>query len=477
MATPRLTGNRRPRPVLRSLVVLGSTLSSARAVSTYNFGSRVGGAILHYEFSRDECLSSTFTDSASTPLFGRLLRTSQTSCHDGLGVELSAYTTAGSAQVLSENNATAFITAMSGQTSFTLEFWAATEVNSADATDRPIVTIGAVGDSTANTCDSSNTHGTYGLTAYDRESNQKLYFQYAAEISGADYCPVLDSLGGSATSNHSHFVLTVAPNDPNEVAWYVDGALSFSSITTGKNIGSASGAAISTLWAQWGTSYRLQLFGDTQAATIPWNGNLYGLAMYRTALTAAEVLQNYNARLPDSPPSVTTFSATVNEDGMPQDYRKDPSKYNGATSVPALELEWVALTAADQDEEASYPNYNATDQRVRPMAVFLSSLPAKARLYQFVSGAEITATPAEVPPSYEDSSGSVYDAAAAMALSSSVALTKTYRVRVRPDKDQYSDMVSCEPVACLLRRLSFPLARWQHPSRPTRARRTPAAGT
>jgi len=312
-----------------------------------------------------------------------------------------------------------------------------------------------------------------------------MYFWYDSYRSsdGGHYCPKRNTDAATKSRNTSHFVVTWEPGSPNTVTLYTDGTLDSVKTTVGS--GTTKGnLPLADLWAHWSTGHRLQLFGDTRnqsssgiPESAPWNGNLYGLAMYRTALTAAEVLQNYNARLPDSPPSVTTFSATVNEDGMPQDYRKDPSKYNGATSVPALELEWVALTAADQDEEASYPNYNATDQRVRPMAVFLSSLPAKARLYQFVSGAEITATPAEVPPSYEDSSGSVYDAAAAMALSSSVALTKTYRVRVRPDKDQYSDMVSCEPVACLLRRLSFPLARWQHPSRPTRARRTPAAGT
>jgi CTP synthase len=48
---------------------------------------------------------------------------------------------------------------------------------------------------------------------------------------------------------------------------------------------------------------------------MPWNGAIYSLAMYDRALSAAEVAQNFAARLPDSPPVARSFTAQVSEDG------------------------------------------------------------------------------------------------------------------------------------------------------------------
>ena len=232
--------------------------------------------------------------------------------------------------------------------------------------------------------------------------------------------------------------MQVEPGSPNKATWYVDGVLSSSSSTLGNNIGVAGGVEIASQWELWPSTYQLQVFGDTQTSQRPWNGNLYSLAMYDFSLTAAEVLQNYNARLPDSPPVSVDFTGTVNEDGMPAAYRKDPALYWGPDAVPALELGWVSLAAVDQDEDTGFPNYNASDRVRRPMKVFVGSLPPRAKLYHFASGAEITAAPAEVPPTFEDGSGNLYDAAGALALGSGVHLTKSYRVRVRPERDQFS---------------------------------------
>ena len=143
--------------------------------AVYNFGNRTSGAILHYEFPRSECTTGTFFDSVGTGLFGTLTRSSESSCNDGLGVTLSGYnTTSGGAQVVSSADATAFKAAMAGNGEFTLEFWAQTEDDSSSSTNRPVVTIGAVGDTTPSDCEAGGPHATYGLTVYDRESNNKV---------------------------------------------------------------------------------------------------------------------------------------------------------------------------------------------------------------------------------------------------------------------------------------------------------------
>lgn len=142
--------------------------------SIYTHGARVPGAIVHYEFPRDECKANAFSDSASDALFGTLVRSSKTSCNNGLGVSLTNYSTSGAAQVVSSQTSAAFVSRMSGTGSFSLEFWMASEYDSSDFTDRPLFTIGKVGDTTGDTCISTHSHGTYGMSLYDRESDNNV---------------------------------------------------------------------------------------------------------------------------------------------------------------------------------------------------------------------------------------------------------------------------------------------------------------
>jgi hypothetical protein len=159
--------------------------------SVYNYGSRVDGAIVHYEMPRDECISGSFTDSATDNLFGNLIRESTTSCNNGIGVKLIDYEVANTqAQVVSQYDATDFIAVMDNSANFTLEFWMDSSEGSGASTDRPIITIGTVDDSVNNDClATGHSHITYGITVYDRASTGKIYFYYSAEVNGKNYCP------------------------------------------------------------------------------------------------------------------------------------------------------------------------------------------------------------------------------------------------------------------------------------------------
>jgi hypothetical protein len=149
-------------------------LASVEVESVYNFGTRVDGALFHFEFPREECVSGTFSDSGRS-LFGNLNRNMDTtSCNNGLGVALENYYRTGSAQVKSDYNATDFIDAMNGLSNYTLEIWKRSADNqdndrAANAVSLPIVTIGADNDDTQNTCGTNSLHTTYNLQSFETE--------------------------------------------------------------------------------------------------------------------------------------------------------------------------------------------------------------------------------------------------------------------------------------------------------------------
>jgi hypothetical protein len=163
------------------------------------------------------------------------------------------------------------------------------------------------------------------------------------------------------------------------------------------------------------------------------------VAIYNRSLTASEVAQNYEAKLPDSPPVPISHRATVNEDGMSAAVRKDSSIYEGGVAVE--NLDYISLSASDQDEVEGYPNYNATDSVYRPMMVWVATLPTQAALYDYTNGTSLDSAPVQIPPVYEDlATGMVYTQAEAIALGSSLSasLARSYRMRVRPAKDATS---------------------------------------
>lgn len=154
--------------IISLLLVIHST-----AASVYNFGSRVEGALLHYEFPREQCEAGSFQDSVGLSLFGNLNRNmDSTSCNDGIGVTLENYYKTGAGQVLSDYNSTRFISAMDGLSNYTLEFWKQSGSNDDNALALPIVTIGAVGDYEDDTCGATpNAHITYNLQSYETETS------------------------------------------------------------------------------------------------------------------------------------------------------------------------------------------------------------------------------------------------------------------------------------------------------------------
>jgi hypothetical protein len=266
------------------LLLLGLVNPGAASSSVYHYGTRVPGAIVHYEFPRVECKSGTFTDAAPDALFGTLVRSSETSCVNGLGVALYDYTTTGAAQVVSSADATSFLARMAGSPELTIEFWK----QSASDNDRsgaalPIVTLGAVGDTTANTCASGGNTISYTLTAFETQradgtSSARPYGElefryYSQDTSGTCnqaciWCPDRSTANSPVpaytATNVTHSAVTVsqgATATTNTVTWYLDGVFNRDKTNMGKGEGDKQ---LASMWPFYSTSHHLQLFGDTQ---------------------------------------------------------------------------------------------------------------------------------------------------------------------------------------------------------------------
>lgn len=150
----------------------------------------------------------------------------------------------------------------------------------------------------------------------------------------------------------------------------------------------------------WNSSNRLSFFSTRPVegnadigSSRPWHGAIHSFAIYSRNLTAAEVQQNYQARVPNCRPLALNITRPVQRDGEVGTHYDTPEFY--LESVPVLELPTLPLLAVDADEDPGSPNYYLA---APPFSILLTSLPSKGTLY-FLNGTEITAAPAPVPRS------------------------------------------------------------------------------
>jgi hypothetical protein len=267
---------------------------------------RVPGDVLYYRLPRRECLRGSFVDSSAggASLFGSLERIKNyTSCLQGLGVVASTNIPDSSAGIISESNASQFFLAMAGQ-NFTLEFWMHLSVSAgADDSQLPLVTIGS-------TTDTNSDDESRSIHIYRRKDNNKIYF-----CSDCDY-PVPTS---TLESQNGHFVLTVESTSFNTFRWFVDGDFD----EPAHDDENRNTQTLSDSWRNFDESHQLQVLGDMQhhsSGGAPLQDRLFSLAVYDFALSAEQVKKNFNAKLPNSPPSLIDIVVSANEDGMAQDY-------------------------------------------------------------------------------------------------------------------------------------------------------------
>jgi hypothetical protein len=150
----------------------------------------------------------------------------------------------------------------------------------------------------------------------------------------------------------------------------------------------------------WFTNQRLYLFSlpppgawsVTSLTPAPWEGTMYQLALYNKTLTAAEIQQNFLAKVPNSVPVAANATVVVGQNGEVGTHYDTPAFY--LSPVPVLELANISLPASDLDEDRGHPNYNKSNPA---MAVYIASLPARGTLYQ-LNGSVIASVPVLVDP-------------------------------------------------------------------------------
>jgi len=163
------------------------------------------------------------------------------------------------------------------------------------------------------------------------------------------------------------------------IKFFVDGVAKYEATNTFPDTGSL----FSTVFEQ---GYKAQLLSDhaplSPVEHAPFDAPVWLAAVYARALSSQEVTQNYDAKLPDSPPSVVDTTATIYEDGeaVPGAHYTTPLYYS--SPVPPLDLELIPLDGAyDQDETLGYPNYDAQAVRNTPMRAFVAAVSDGTELF------------------------------------------------------------------------------------------------
>ena len=189
---------------------------------------------------------------------------------------------------------------------------------------------------------------------------------------------------------------------------YLDGELAASDATFYDELcteDTASECAVNEQWAgvvsSSGKDFRVQLLSSaatsyTSASSyVNLNSVIYLTAIYDVALTSSEVLQNYQAGLPNSKPVVFDVNATVWEDGevlCGSLYFTDPAAYSTAFNVSLLDV--IYLPVFDLDNADYHPNYDASisgNPALLPR-MYVETLPDAGKLYDSVTNKEIVGT-------------------------------------------------------------------------------------
>jgi len=205
---------------------------------------------------------------------------------------------------------------------------------------------------------------------------------FSAQSSSSNAVPLNQGEFGA-----THVVLTL---NRTTLTFFVDGVAKYEAANTFPDTASL----FSTVFEQ---GYKAQLLSDhapsSLAEHVPFDAPVWLTSVYARALSSREVAQNYNAKLPNSPPSVVDASATIYEDGeaVAGAHYSTPLYYS--SPVPAMDLGLVALDgASDQDETLGYPNYDAQAVRTTPMRAFVAAVSGGTELFD-VNGHALTPCP------------------------------------------------------------------------------------
>ncbi len=313
-----------------------------RIVEVVAVDARIGGAVVEYLFL--EGSGSVVGDSSGVgvPLDLMVGDVSRVSWVSGGGLRVEASTTISSGVAASK-----VISAVQGSNQVSVEAW----VDPANLTQNGPARIVSISSDTAtrNVMLGQGVYRSSGDRVEGRVRN-------STSVKGT---PTISSPVGSLSGGLTHLVLTRVAGTQ---ALYIDGVL----VATGSSAGTL---------ANWAGSFPL-LLANELTGDRPWLGEYCLVAVYDTALTPAEVTQNFQAGCPVGPPpppdSVPPVISLVGADPLVLELNVDPYVELGATASDNVDGDISAdvvidSSAVDTTVVGSYPVfYDVVDSSENP---------------------------------------------------------------------------------------------------------------
>lgn len=364
-------------------------------------------------FRREECLKGYASDSNNAGLFGELHINSSSVICKGLGVEAKPNILVDQ-RVVSTLDSSRFVEEIDNRRGgWTFEIWAIFQ-NFSECPmchSRQIASISTNEDMTKEDCSTTS-----NMVFLQTNLGQSVVMQDSTILADKS-CSTMEASSvvdwgvpahAVFTSTSSELQASSTSDDPFHTArttcWYINGL------------------QVGCDWAlnqasQWQDGFYLQMLNDAVAVgslnstSASSAGCVFLVAMYNRALSEAEVMQNFDAGLENSPPVAEDIVITINEDGEIGDHYDTPALYLQDPMVLALNLPVILLLATDIDQQVGFPGFDA-EKLVLP-DVYIDSLPSKGTLH------DVYGQPIKHVPHY-------------------VAFDGGYPVRYRPYKDEYS---------------------------------------
>ena len=323
-----------------------------------------------FEFTREGCLSSTFTDAAQTPLIGNIGGTGLI-CAAGSGVRLDHTEVATNTAVLGASQSIQALREALGQ-DYTMEMWLRAVPGLTSS--KLVFSIGSATPPFYG-CQFSLAvyHGFDGL-------GQRLRVTMCRPVEEGS----LDTCSASITTSAymlqpTHVALT---ESQGVYTLYINGVEEMSRTPT------CGGSVYGT--ADWPSDNRMHLLGaNTARQKEGWPGTMYKFAMHSNTLNATEVNNLFKYGFPNSRPHAHGEVLTIRENGEDGDHSLQPEFYD--TPIPVMQLVQLVLNVSDVDDKAMSPLYDAARGALTKLQI--TSLPTDGSLLYHLNGSSISTVP------------------------------------------------------------------------------------
>jgi len=173
----------------------------------------------------------------------------------------------------------------------------------------------------------------------------------------------------SASLSLIHVVSSLRFYYSSNINW-IDTQFSFNGISDA--LKSPYGSSYSYDVTTWRPSNYINLL-PSSTSPFMYHTYLFYFTVYNRTLSSDEIRQNYQAKLPKSIPTVSSFTQVVQENGIVGNHYSNPAYY--LSPIPVADLVIIYLKAKNFDDDPSSPNYVANQTASQQMKLKIFNLP------------------------------------------------------------------------------------------------------